>query len=70
MNKRLIELAAALGLVLAYILLKALATFLAVDLGELGPMLKQVLEMALPMGAGALIFPRPSDAAALKASEE
>lgn len=69
MNKRLMELAAALGLVLAYILLKALAAFLEVDLGELGPLLKQVLEMALPMGAGALIFQRPSDAEALKSSE-
>lgn len=70
MNKRLIELAAAVGLVLAYILLKALAAYLAVDLGDAGPFLRTILEAALPMGAGALIFQRPSDAAALKASEE
>jgi hypothetical protein len=56
---RIIEIASGLGMVLAYILLKALADKLAVDLGSL----QLILEAALPMGAGAVFFKRPSDAA-------
>ena len=41
MSKRLVEMLCALGFVLAYILLKALAAYLAVDLGEMGVLLKR-----------------------------
>jgi riboflavin transporter FmnP len=69
MSKRLVEMLCALGFVLAYILLKALARFLEVDMGEMGMLLKQAAEIVLPMGAGALLFQRPSDAALLKAGD-
>lgn len=69
MNKRLIEIAIALACILAYVLIKALAAYLSVDMGELGPLLKMVGEFALPGMAGALLFQRPSDADALKPAE-
>jgi hypothetical protein len=40
-----------------------------VDLGDVGPFLRMLFEAALPMGAGALLFPRPSDSAALRGEE-
>lgn len=69
MSKRLQETMIALACILAYVLIKALAAYLAVDLGEMGPVLKSIGEFALPATAGALIFQRPSDAEALKSSE-
>jgi hypothetical protein len=68
-KKRLIEIACAMGMVLAYVLIKALASHLNVDLGDVGPFLRMLFEAALPMGAGALLFPRPSDSAALRGEE-
>ncbi len=69
MNKRLMEIAAGFACLLAYVLIKALAAYLAVDMGELGPVLRSLGEFAMPLVAGGLLLQRPSDAEALKSSE-